>query len=360
MCMYLKNQGGCKMSHFKGISYEEIRPIFERVWDQIQSFVPMDSGKEKGSEKKSRGRRKKSLARKRARETLSEESAKKQKLRRDDIEKTRNSSLFETLVLEQDVLELYRLVKDRFHTQQVQKVMTYCFEAICIRYAVSSLIGYGVYGCLEQYLLDYVLFRSPTPRNRGSASPDYSPGVRHETGEILRWTLRRLDYKCPQRKDPFIGGSLREEIEPLLMYTLRKMVRAPFTISPSIEAAITKEIEGSSSTFEIRESSMAPRILPVIGKPIRYEGQIHEMQDHIEEILLEQIKTMQHEIYGGYTSMEATQEEIETLQAKLGVEMGVRFTTDTTRFEEAAASPTSTASPGIVTVSLGFPKPSAR
>ncbi|GJS54636.1 hypothetical protein Tco_0627998 [Tanacetum coccineum] len=100
MCMYLKNQGGYKMSHFKGISYEEIRPIFERVWDQIQSFVPMDSGKEKGSEKKSRGRRKKSLARKRARETLSEESAKKQKLRRDDIEKTRNSSLFETLVLE--------------------------------------------------------------------------------------------------------------------------------------------------------------------------------------------------------------------------------------------------------------------
>ncbi|GKC76334.1 hypothetical protein Tco_1127108 [Tanacetum coccineum] len=43
MCMYLKNLGGYKMSHFKGMSYEEIRPIFERVWDQIQSFVPMDS-----------------------------------------------------------------------------------------------------------------------------------------------------------------------------------------------------------------------------------------------------------------------------------------------------------------------------
>ncbi|GKF84920.1 hypothetical protein Tco_0249818, partial [Tanacetum coccineum] len=86
MCMYLKNQGGYKMCHFKGISYEEIRPIFERVWDQIQSFVPMDFKKEKGSEKKSGGRRKKSLAKKRARETLSEESAKKQKLE-DDTEK---------------------------------------------------------------------------------------------------------------------------------------------------------------------------------------------------------------------------------------------------------------------------------
>ncbi|GKA75328.1 hypothetical protein Tco_0781706 [Tanacetum coccineum] len=31
MCIYLKNQGGFKMSHFKGMSYEEIRPIYERV-----------------------------------------------------------------------------------------------------------------------------------------------------------------------------------------------------------------------------------------------------------------------------------------------------------------------------------------
>ncbi|GJR40166.1 putative ribonuclease H-like domain-containing protein [Tanacetum coccineum] len=31
MCIYLKNQGGFKMSHFKGMSYEEIRPIFEKV-----------------------------------------------------------------------------------------------------------------------------------------------------------------------------------------------------------------------------------------------------------------------------------------------------------------------------------------
>ncbi|GJY03428.1 hypothetical protein Tco_0369368 [Tanacetum coccineum] len=43
MCIYLKNQGGYKQSHFKGMKYEDIRPIFERVWDQNQSFVPMDS-----------------------------------------------------------------------------------------------------------------------------------------------------------------------------------------------------------------------------------------------------------------------------------------------------------------------------
>ncbi|GJV76084.1 hypothetical protein Tco_1507668 [Tanacetum coccineum] len=109
MYMYLKNHGGYKLSHFKGMSYEDVRPIFERVWDQNQAFVPRDSEikkevmkiyvfdlqqefvkKDKASsfvqKQPARGSRKKSLARKRARETLSKESAKKQKLE-DDTEK---------------------------------------------------------------------------------------------------------------------------------------------------------------------------------------------------------------------------------------------------------------------------------
>ncbi|GJZ02340.1 retrovirus-related pol polyprotein from transposon TNT 1-94 [Tanacetum coccineum] len=51
LCMYLKNQGGYKQSHFKGISYEDIRPIFERVWDQNNAFVPKDSEIEKEKQK---------------------------------------------------------------------------------------------------------------------------------------------------------------------------------------------------------------------------------------------------------------------------------------------------------------------
>ncbi|GKB57509.1 hypothetical protein Tco_0913695 [Tanacetum coccineum] len=203
MCLYLKNQGGYKMSHFKGMSYEDIRPIFERVWDQNQAFIPMGSEIEKEVMKRSGfdlqqesskpveeeivqqddviaeqavkessrtagGRRKKSLARKRARETLSEESAKKQKLE-DDTEKeelqvylnivpeeeslnieslatkypivdwetqilandkyyyqikradgsVKHYKIFSAMLYDfdrQDVLELYRLVKERFQT----------------------------------------------------------------------------------------------------------------------------------------------------------------------------------------------------------------------------------------------------
>ncbi|GKA40497.1 hypothetical protein Tco_0733090 [Tanacetum coccineum] len=50
MIKYLKNQGNYKISDFKGKSYNEIRPIFEKVWDFNQNIEPMDV--EHGSEKK--------------------------------------------------------------------------------------------------------------------------------------------------------------------------------------------------------------------------------------------------------------------------------------------------------------------
>ncbi|GJY60303.1 hypothetical protein Tco_0460960 [Tanacetum coccineum] len=49
MIKYLKNQGNYKLRDFKGMSYDEIRPIFEKVWDFNQQFVPMDL--EHGTEK---------------------------------------------------------------------------------------------------------------------------------------------------------------------------------------------------------------------------------------------------------------------------------------------------------------------
>ncbi|GKE77377.1 hypothetical protein Tco_1543497 [Tanacetum coccineum] len=49
MIKYLKNQGNYKIRDFKGMSYDEIRPIFEKVWDFNQQFVHMDL--EHGTEK---------------------------------------------------------------------------------------------------------------------------------------------------------------------------------------------------------------------------------------------------------------------------------------------------------------------
>ncbi|GJS30409.1 hypothetical protein Tco_0491029 [Tanacetum coccineum] len=92
MIKYLKNQGNYKISDFKGMSYNDIRPIFEKVWDFNQNIEPMDaehgSGKQKSPEKSPEkmeeddvvkepgAKRKKSIPRKstRKRQNLDEEA----------------------------------------------------------------------------------------------------------------------------------------------------------------------------------------------------------------------------------------------------------------------------------------------
>ncbi|GKB30384.1 hypothetical protein Tco_0869785 [Tanacetum coccineum] len=116
MCMYLKNQGGYKMSHFKGMSYEEIRHVFEKVWDQIQSFVTHDSEKEKEKENLNI----ESLATKYPivdweTQILANDQYYYQIKRADGSVK--HYKIFSAMLYDfdrQDVLELYTLVKDRF------------------------------------------------------------------------------------------------------------------------------------------------------------------------------------------------------------------------------------------------------
>ncbi|GKA60716.1 hypothetical protein Tco_0760123 [Tanacetum coccineum] len=117
MVMYLKNQGGYKMNYFKGMKYEDIRPIFEKVWDQIQSFAPMDSEKEKGSEKK--GSRKKYLARKRAGEKQSEKSTKRQKIE-DDLEKEELKAYLDLVPREEFAMEIESLATNTITKKAIE------------------------------------------------------------------------------------------------------------------------------------------------------------------------------------------------------------------------------------------------
>nr|GEW34330.1 putative ribonuclease H-like domain-containing protein [Tanacetum cinerariifolium] len=155
MCIYLKKQGGFKLSHFKGMSYADIRPIFEKVWDQIHSFVPMNSElevqrskrtvqeverqstkEEKGkkSNDSSKPTRKKTLARKRASGHDIEESKKKQKLEDEKLiwiefqkknllwksdGSSKNYKIFSEMLDDfdgQDVMDVHGLVKERYTT----------------------------------------------------------------------------------------------------------------------------------------------------------------------------------------------------------------------------------------------------
>ncbi|GKF18997.1 hypothetical protein Tco_0067635, partial [Tanacetum coccineum] len=61
-----KNMAGYKMEHFKGKSFYEVKEMFDNVYKQVTSFVPMDSVIEKERTK-------------RAGLNLQEESSKRQK-----------------------------------------------------------------------------------------------------------------------------------------------------------------------------------------------------------------------------------------------------------------------------------------
>ncbi|GJX14787.1 hypothetical protein Tco_0206545 [Tanacetum coccineum] len=68
MYTYMKNMAGYKMEHFKGKSFYEVKEMFDNVYKQVTSFVPMDSVMEKETTK-------------RAGLNLQKESSKRQKTR---------------------------------------------------------------------------------------------------------------------------------------------------------------------------------------------------------------------------------------------------------------------------------------
>nr|GEW28748.1 hypothetical protein [Tanacetum cinerariifolium] len=46
MIVYLKNMAGYKIAHFKGMTYDQVRPIFERKYNKVQTFLKPDRDEE--------------------------------------------------------------------------------------------------------------------------------------------------------------------------------------------------------------------------------------------------------------------------------------------------------------------------
>ncbi|GKB44328.1 hypothetical protein Tco_0889270 [Tanacetum coccineum] len=128
LCTYLKNMAKYKHSQLKNKSFEEIQMLFDNAMKWVDSFIPMDSEVVEGSKSQAEG------SKKRTRKELDEESVKRQNLEDDAkkaklkacLEKTRciirSSEFYKifSVMLDdfdrQDVLDLYRLVKERFET----------------------------------------------------------------------------------------------------------------------------------------------------------------------------------------------------------------------------------------------------
>ncbi|GJR32300.1 hypothetical protein Tco_1108532 [Tanacetum coccineum] len=187
MVMYLKNQGGYKMNYFKGMKYEDIRPIFEKVWDQIQSFAPIDSEKEKDSEKK--GSRKKSLARKRASEKQSEESTKRQKIE-DDVDKEELKAYLDLVPREEFVMEI---------------------ESLATKYPI---VDWKTHVLTEKFMY-YQIFRADgSSKNYKIFSEMLEDFDRQDVLDLHRLVKARYMTSSPEGYDLMLWGDLKILFEP--------------------------------------------------------------------------------------------------------------------------------------------------
>nr|GEX23926.1 copia protein [Tanacetum cinerariifolium] len=110
MIMYLKNPRGYKQSYFKGIKYEDIKPLFERIWDQFHTFIPNDSKIERE-------------VMKRARFDLQQGSSKKQRLDQ-QIEETKEEARAQAIPLAVKPLVIidYKIIKEgKISTYQITR-----------------------------------------------------------------------------------------------------------------------------------------------------------------------------------------------------------------------------------------------
>ncbi|GJY44816.1 hypothetical protein Tco_0433029, partial [Tanacetum coccineum] len=214
MCMYLKNQGGYKQSHLRGMSYEDIRPIFERVWDQNQAFVPKDSKIEKevmkrpgfdlqqkkpakeeklqkndDNSKPSGGSKKKTLARKRASEKQSEESAKRQKME-DDTEKEELKAYLDIVPGEEFTMDV---------------------ESLSTKY---SIVDWKTHTLTENFMYYQIIRVDGSSKNYKIFSKMIDDFDRQDVMDLHRLVKERYVTTSPEGYDLMLWGDLKTLFEP--------------------------------------------------------------------------------------------------------------------------------------------------
>nr|GEW89055.1 hypothetical protein [Tanacetum cinerariifolium] len=111
MMIYLKNMAGFKMDFFKGMTYSEIRPIFEKHYNSIQAFLEKEEDEvaiqEEGSKRKG--------------ENIEQETAKKQRIDEDAEELKRHLQIVvnnDDDVYTEATPLASKLVKERFESTE--------------------------------------------------------------------------------------------------------------------------------------------------------------------------------------------------------------------------------------------------
>ncbi|GKA91359.1 hypothetical protein Tco_0813229, partial [Tanacetum coccineum] len=202
MIVYLKNQSNYKMKDFEGMSYDEIRPIFEKIWDFNHNFVPMDLEIEKEKKKpaefqeieeeqiekdiskKTTGKRKKYLPRRRTRST-----AKKQKVEQDD---------------EKEELKNYLDIVPR-------EDVAVDVESLSIKYPI---VDWKTYTLSENFMYYKIIRGDGSSKNYKILSEMLYDFDRQDVVELYRLVKERYSSSKPEGYDLMLWGDLHTLFEP--------------------------------------------------------------------------------------------------------------------------------------------------
>ncbi|GJY80329.1 hypothetical protein Tco_0493080, partial [Tanacetum coccineum] len=197
MIKYLKNQGNCKISNFKGMSYNDIRPIFEKVWDFNQNFEPIDaehgSGKQKSPEKSAEKMEEDDVAKEtgaKRKKSIPRKSTRKRQKMEVDVEKEDLKGFLDIIPREEVPIEV---------------------ESISTKFPI---VDWKTYVLIETFMYYQVFRGDGSSKNYKILTEMLEDFDRHDVEELYRLVKERYRASRPKGYDLMLWGDLHTLFEP--------------------------------------------------------------------------------------------------------------------------------------------------
>ncbi|GKE35794.1 hypothetical protein Tco_1455116, partial [Tanacetum coccineum] len=216
MIKYLKNQGNFKISQFKGMSYNEIRPIFEKIWDFNQNIVPMDTELERGKQKSSQKSPVKSLAKEKSPKKIMEEVSETQEALKEGVKDPaakRKKSIPRKSSRKRQKLE------DDAETDELKGFLDIVprEEAPIDDDSLSTkfpIVDWKTYVLTETFMYYQVFRGDGSSKNYKILSEMLEDFDRMDVEELFRLVKERYSTSCPEGFDLMLWGDLHTLFEP--------------------------------------------------------------------------------------------------------------------------------------------------
>ncbi|GJT89390.1 hypothetical protein Tco_1071107 [Tanacetum coccineum] len=171
------------------MKYEDIRPIFERVWDQNNAFVPKDSEIEKEVMKRPGFNFQQKSSKKRSREDSDEDNAKKQKLE-DDAEKKELRDSMDVVPRDDIAIDV---------------------ESLATKYPI---VDWKTHVLTENMMYYQIIRADGSSKNYKIFSEMLDDFDRQDVLDLHRLVQERYDTTSPEGYDLLLWGDLKILFEP--------------------------------------------------------------------------------------------------------------------------------------------------